>query len=105
MAVVHSYRPYDWGPYSGALTSDIETLAYVDDSLAVQRVPGSRYGRYTTTPAGEAQARDLWEALRPREQEFIKTVRAYVTSKSFAQLLREVYAAYPDYATASRFSG
>jgi len=37
--------------------------------------------------------------------EFIRSVRAYVTHKSFTQLLREVYAEYPEFATASQFSG
>jgi len=46
-----------------------------------------------------------WMSGLPPEMEFIRSVRAYVTHKSFTQLLREVYAEYPEFATASQFSG
>jgi uncharacterized protein len=101
---LYSYKPYDWGPYSSQLAADMDMLVS-EDSLEVEAAPGSRYGRYRTTAVGEAQAFRSWERLDPSETAFIRSVRAYVTQKSFTQLLREVYAEYPSYATASRFTG
>lgn len=103
-AKLYDYQPYNWGPYSSQLASDIGKLQY-EGLLEVEEAPGSRYGRYRTTSTGDAQARKVWADLSGPEQAFIKSVRAYVTQKSFTQLLREVYAAYPEFATQSRFSG
>jgi uncharacterized protein len=99
---LYDYRPYNWGPYSSQLASDTEIL--IREGL-LEDVPGAQHGRYRTTPIGESRAREAWKSLSDQEQSFLRTVRGYVTSRSFTQLLREVYAAYPDYATASQFSG
>ncbi len=99
---LYSYYPYNWGPYSSELSSDTDALVRAG---LLENVPGARYGQYRATPHGEARASQAWVALTAQEQSFIRTVRAYVTSRSFTQLLREIYAAYPDYATASQFSG
>jgi uncharacterized protein len=101
---LYNYKPYNWGPYSSQLSSDVESLVR-NDLAEVEDVRGSRYGRYRTTRAGEARAAEVWADLTSPEREFIRSVRAYVTQKSFTQLLREVYAAYPEFATASQFSG
>jgi uncharacterized protein len=99
---LYSYRPYNWGPYSSTLTADLERLVS-GGALAVDPLPGSPYGSYATTPAGEHHARQVWYSLSDAEREFLRAVRSYVTSRSFNTLLREVYAAYPDFATASKF--
>lgn len=101
---LYDYRPYAWGPYSSGLTADLTSMS-TQRLIQVEDVPGSRYGRYRTTLEGEAVACADWEALAEHERVFITTVRAYVTSRSFTQLLREVYAEYPDFARASLFSG
>jgi uncharacterized protein len=101
---LYRFEPYNWGPYSSQLASDIRGLVR-EGLLEIEQAPGSRYGRYRTTHRGEMEARTAWEGLGTPEREFIRSVRAYVTHKSFTQLLREVYAAYPDFATASRFTG
>lgn len=101
---LYDYRPYNWGPYSSQLAADMDTL--VGQGLAeVVEVPGSRYGAYRTTAEGEAAATSAWSALQQTERDFIRSVRRYVIAKSFTQLLREVYAEYPEFATASHFSG
>lgn len=98
----YDYRPYNWGPYSSALTNDTDQLI-AQGILRVAPAPGSRYGSYTTTPAGEEAARRLWEALAAAERKFLVDVRAFVTGRSFDRLLRDVYAAYPQFATKSLF--
>lgn len=101
---LYPYRPYDWGPYCRELVDDLRDLA-ASGHMRTSTAAGSRYGRYTLTELGQQAADQLWARLPPDEQEFLTTVRAYVTSKDFNALLREVYAAYPEYATESRWSG
>jgi uncharacterized protein len=104
LRALYAFEPYNWGPYSGALTSDVRELVN-EDYLTIEKEPLQQYGRYRTTPDGEEEAAVIWESLAPKEREFVRTVRGYVTSKSFNHLLREVYAAYPEYAANSRFTG
>jgi uncharacterized protein len=101
---LYDYKPYDWGPYSRTLARDIDVLVS-RHNLKIEQARGSRYGRYAATSRGEALAAAAWQGLRDGEQEYLRRVRRYVTSKSFSHLLREVYAAYPQYATESRFQG
>jgi uncharacterized protein YwgA len=101
---MYHFDPYNWGPYSSELARDLNGLTHVD-LLTDHREPGHGYLAYKTSFAGEVRAAELWTELAPNEQEFIRRVRTYVTNKSFNHLLREVYAAYPDYATKSQFTG
>ena len=93
------FKPYDWGPYSRDLVSTVAQLAS-EGYLEKDRVPRGRYHAYRTTPTGEDH---ISEELSEGEERFIAEVREFVTSKPFAQLLRDVYAAHPEYATRSRF--
>jgi hypothetical protein len=99
---LYSYRPYNWGPYSDELAADLRSLQAAG-RLSVDTT-SRRYGRYTLTPAGAAVAAQVSAELTPFERAFVADVRNYVTKSSFSKLLREVYAAYPDYATASQFN-
>jgi uncharacterized protein YwgA len=101
---LYRYKPYNWGPYSSQLASDMDSM--VSQGLVeVEEVSGSQYPRYGTTTAGEAHATMVWSTLQRTERDFVRSVRSYVTGRSFTQLLREVYAEYPEFATASYFMG
>ena len=95
------FGPYDWGPYSRDLASTVEHLV-AEGCLEKDRLPRRRYHAYRTTSLGEES---ISEQLNPREERFVAKVRDFVTSRSFAQLLRDVYAAHPEYASRSRFRG
>lgn len=101
---LYHFVPYNWGPYCGDLTADLQQLLLQDD-LTIEDIPGQRHGAYATTPTGELKATHVWAQLTPSEQTFIRSVRSYVTRRSFSHLLREVYAEYPEYATRSQFTG
>lgn len=100
----YAFEPYNWGPYSGNLNSDLRSLTVLGE-VETELRSGHQYPAYSATSAGEARAREVWDTLEEREKDFLKVVRKFVTSRSFAQLLRDVYAAYPDYASRSQFSG
>jgi uncharacterized protein YwgA len=98
------YEPYDWGPYSRALASALSGLRR-EELLEVEPVPQSRYATYRATARGERLVDELADALDESQVDFIRRVRQFVTTRSFNRLLRDVYAAYPGMATASRFVG
>lgn len=100
----YTYRPYNWGPYCGDLSHDVNRLIE-SGVIRLSHADGATYGRYQLTEAGEAVADDIWATLGPEEQDFLSVVRSYVTHKDFNGLLREVYKEYPEYATKSRWSG
>jgi uncharacterized protein len=75
------------------------------EELTILRFNGFRYGEYRTTPDGEKQVAAMLPDLPEPIAVFVKNTRRFVTTRSFSQLLQEVYAAYPLYATRSRFSG
>jgi uncharacterized protein YwgA len=104
-AALYQYKPYDWGPYSHGLALDLDQLVHQKQLKTEGSSSGSRYRNYRTTVAGERRADSVWRTLSAQQREFIKRLRRYVTSKSFNHLLTEVYAAYPAYATKSRFRG
>lgn len=101
---LYRYKPYNWGPYSPQLADDMDKLVQ-RGLVEVEQVPGSRYPKYQATTEGDVLASEVWSAMQPAERNFIRSVRSYVTGRSFTQLLREVYAEYPEFATASYFSG
>jgi len=100
----YMYEPYNWGPYSSTLNSDVGSLI-ASDQLAVEPFSGSRYGSHKATLLADGRTRRAWDECSQEEREFLRRVKHYVTSRSFNTLLREVYAAYPDYASKSLFSG
>lgn len=100
----YDFEPYNWGPYSSELNTDLRDMTTID-LLDLERRPGHQYPEFTTTPAGEDRASKVWAQLEPREQAFLRSVRKFVTGRSFSRLLRDVYAAYPNYATKSQFNG
>jgi uncharacterized protein YwgA len=99
---LYEFMPWDWGPYSHDLARDVNQLVR-RGLLEEERIQYRRYPRYRTTAEGEAICKSLSVKLSAKERDYIGKVRTYVTSRSFSQLLREVYAAYPKYAEASRF--
>lgn len=100
---LYGFSPYDWGPFSRELAGDIDEM--LGHELRFVRFEGFRYGEFRTTSEGEEQIHDLIDALPDRTLQFVQETRRFVTTRAFSRLLREVYAAYPEYATRSRFTG
>jgi uncharacterized protein YwgA len=103
-AELFPFEPYDWGPFSRELANAVTRLLGLG-LLEKESLPNRRYGRYRTTAAGERVVDQAAVELTPEEHNFIASVRRLLTERSFTQLLRDVYAAYPDYAVNSRFQG
>lgn len=103
-SVMYVYEPYNWGPYSRALADDVGNLQSERLIRTVRREPNT-YPAYRLTSEGEAVAEQVIVLLDESELDFIAKVRMYVTCRDFNSLLREVYAAYPAFASQSRWAG
>lgn len=97
----YEFRPYNWGPFSRDLARDLDEL--LAEGLMESHLPG-QYEAYKTTEAGETVVDPIAAMLDTARQMYVRHVRKFVTSRSFKQLLRDVYAAYPEFAVRSRFS-
>jgi hypothetical protein len=96
------FRPYDYGPF------DVDVYRARDVLIANGLIePDSRgaYARYRLTERGRERAAEVEARLPTNVREWMASVGRYVTSRSFSQLLREIYAEFPQFATRSVFSG
>lgn len=100
----YTYVPYDWGPYSVELARDVDELLQ-EDLLEREEWEHKQYRAYRTTALGERAINKVTAQLTDEQMRFVAKVRRFVTTRSFSELLRDVYAAYPEYATRSRFTG
>jgi uncharacterized protein YwgA len=100
----YRFIPYNYGPMSRGVYRDVGLLG--DERLLVERpVPGYAWGRLAATEKGRARAAELRAdaAVTPERLRMVGEIRAAVTRTTFADLLREIYRRYPEYAVRSVF--
>jgi uncharacterized protein len=87
------FTPYDYGPFDSAVYSEAEGLER--EGLVRIETPPYSYREYRATDEGRARA----EALRPQLAEgvagYVDQVVTWVRSRSFNDLVRAIYQAYP----------
>jgi uncharacterized protein len=100
----YEFEPYHYGPYSFELRGDADNLVRQDlaDKLAVS---GYTWGRYRLTDEGIDYATKLIEDVGTETAKKVFAVKQMITGQNFAQLLRDVYDRYPDFAQNSLFTG
>ena len=101
---LYKFRPYDWGPFSAEVYADLDRLT-ARGYLNQRAVLGKTWSAYEVTSRGQEAARSVAAAVGPVAVKWLKSAREYLTTRSFSQLLREIYAEYPQYAVNSRFEG
>lgn len=94
------FQPYDYGPFDSGVYRARDDL--VRDHLLVTD-KSERYPSFTVTDAGHQRIGALGSTIDGAPLDWLRGIGAYVTSLSFSDLLTEVYANFPEYATASRF--
>jgi hypothetical protein len=100
---LYSFIPYSWGPFSREVYRDLDGLV-AKGLLRREPVPGQNWVRYSVTETGHERAQAFAKNLSAPDRDWLARVRRYLTDRSFGQLLREIYDAYPQYATRSRLS-
>ena len=67
--------------------------------------PGRSWKSYTITPSGRSAVLARERDADPRLTEFLGRIVRWVGGRSFSDLLRSIYAAYPEFAVNSVFRG
>lgn len=88
---------YDYGPFDVGVYNARDTLA----ERGLLEVSRGYYDSYGLTADGEERVKALLEEYG-EDAGWVRQVGAYVTSRPFDRLLREIYDAYPEYKTRSR---
>ena len=97
---VYKFIPYNWGPCCFDIYDDLENL-HSDGLIERRPVPGKGWFKYQITPAGTSRAKGL--SARKSSRDYLHEVKRIIKQPSFDELLREVYAKYPDYTAKSLF--
>jgi len=92
-----SFRAYDYGPFDRTIYNSRDNLL-ARGLLELDST--SHYASYRLTESGRQRAEELTNELGP-DAAWIRSIGAYVTSRSFTALLNEIYTQYPQYAERS----
>jgi uncharacterized protein YwgA len=93
------FEPYDYGPWSDWIDVSLDELALRG---YVTQEPGQAT-RISLTPKGTQEGRQLFQSLDAERRAIVEDVKVNFGSLSTDALLERVYAAYPDYATESKW--
>lgn len=89
----YEFRPYNYGPFDSAVYADAQILA--DEGLININRP-YRWDEYSVTPKGVAVAQRLRDDASPGAVVYLEKVVHWALSLSFQDLVRAIYARYPD---------
>ena len=98
----YTFEPYDYGPFDAAIYVDLRRLM---NKGLVRREwnPGRSWKNYTITRTGRKAVLALEQHAEARLIEFLGRIVEWVRRRSFSDLLRSVYAAYPEFTVNSVF--
>ena len=94
-----TFEPYDYGPWSDWIDVSLDELG--SRNLVIQE-PGEAT-RISLTAKGVEEARTTYLNLTLEERAVVEDVKRNFGSLSTTALLERVYAAYPEYATESKW--
>ncbi len=97
----YEFIAYNWGPCSFAIYDDLAELR--DGGLIEFEPTGHGWNAYRLTIQGAQKTQELRRRAHANYLTTIDQVREYVTSRSFTDLLRDVYRQYPKFAERSLF--
>jgi hypothetical protein len=97
----YRFIAYDYGPFCADIYNDARGMESRGLVLISARPVGHR--EYGVTNAGHEEAKRLNLSADPVAIKYLSTVVEWVKSISFADLVRCIYAKYPEYKTNSLF--
>ena len=98
----YNFTPYNYGPFDSSVYKDADVLA--DQSLVNISKPTGRYTVYSITPEGAKAAKQLEAKAPARAVQHLKDIVEWIQTLTFAQLVRAIYARYPEMKANSVFS-
>lgn len=100
----YRFTPYHYGPFDSTVYDDARDLR--DEGLAViTQSSRGRWSEYAATPATIEEAGRVRQEIDAKVASYIEKLVEWVQSLSFEDLLRSVYAAYPEMKERSVFRG
>ena len=98
----YDFRPYQYGPCSFDIYSDLDFL--VENGLAVaNQAPGKSWAYYQPTTMALPYANAYLQQMNKGLSDFLVAIKGFVVGADFDNLLRAVYAKYPEFAVNSVF--
>jgi len=96
----YEFEPYDYGPFSRGLYSDLDRFVYEG---VIRKIPmsGSR-NVFELTSRGAEIAKLLLRDAPDDELTCLREIKKQVTSLNFSELLSWIYGEYPQYAVNSK---
>ena len=98
----YDFVPYHYGPFSFDIYPDLDRLVE-QGHLRLELEAASTSPRYALTGAGARAVEDLRRSAPPGRLVLLRSLREWVTERSFRTLLNDVYRLYPQYAVNSVF--
>lgn len=95
-----AFRPYDFGPFDTSIYQDLDSLV-ATGIVSIEEIAGSSRRLFRLTPSGVRQFDLLKTEALTGEIEQLQDIKLRVTSMGFADLLKHVYAKYPEFAVNS----
>jgi len=100
----YPFFAYNYGPFHPDVYRDVEAL--VNEGLVIEiREAGRNWSKYAIAPAGIQYAENLKGQIASELSDYINAVANWVRSLTFDQLLRAIYAEYPEMRENSVFQG
>jgi hypothetical protein len=98
----YDFVAYDYGPCSFEIYRDLDTLER-QGLVRADEVSGESWKKFSVSSSGKAELVRLEPTFAREARSYISRVREFVGRLSFQQLLKSVYAAFPEYARNSVF--
>jgi uncharacterized protein YwgA len=98
----YEFVPYHYGPFSFDVYPDLDGLV-AQGLLRAELEPGATSPRYSLTGSGARAVEELRRSTLPDRVDLLRSLRDWVTERSFRTLLSDVYRLYPQYAVNSVF--
>jgi uncharacterized protein len=96
------FEPYNYGPFDKDVYRELDTLRiqnFVDLNFGFNNLK-----KYRLTVQGQKEGENIFNSLTDVSKDYIKRVDEFVRNLSFDQLIRAVYAEYPEMKAKSIFS-
>ena len=98
----YEFEPYHYGPFSADIYRDADSMSR-QGLVAISSDGETRF--YSATPAGRHRAAALIQVGPHHAIEYLHSVVNWAQSLTFSQLLKAVYAKYPEMSANSVFRG
>ena len=99
----YEFRPYHYGPFSSDIYRDLDQLVSEGRLRLEADSDGSASPGYSLTGPGQRMVEELRARAAGERLELLRSLRDWVTARSFGTLLNDVYRLYPQYAVNSVF--